>query len=62
MLDNEALTSPQDAYGIKDADDQRVAAIAAATHDLVKKHDHLLNPKGTSEAELKKRTLTKLYN
>jgi hypothetical protein len=29
---------------------------------LVEKHDRWLNPEGASEAELKKRTLTNLYN
>jgi hypothetical protein len=43
-------------------DDPRVQAIAAAAKDLVEKRDRWLNPEGTSEAELKKRTLTNLYN
>jgi len=42
--------------------DSRVQAIAAAAKDLVAKRDRWLNPKGATEAELKKRTLTNLYN
>jgi type II restriction/modification system DNA methylase subunit YeeA len=42
--------------------DARVAAIAEAARDLVAKRDAWLNPPGASEAELKKRTLTNLYN
>jgi hypothetical protein len=37
-------------------------AIAAAARELVQKRDAWLNPAGASEAELKKRTLTNLYN
>jgi len=40
----------------------RVRAIAAAAKDLVQKRDRWLNPGGVTEAELKKRTLTNLYN
>ena len=43
-------------------DDHRVQAIAEAARDLVAKRDAWLNPPGASEAELKKRTLTNLYN
>lgn len=43
-------------------DDPRVVAIATAARDLVEKRDAWLNPPGASEAELKKRTLTNLYN
>jgi len=43
-------------------DDPRVQAIAEAARDLVAKRDAWLNPPGASEAELKKRTLTNLYN
>jgi type II restriction/modification system DNA methylase subunit YeeA len=43
-------------------DDPRVTAIAAAARDLVEKRDRWLSPEGASEAELKKRTLTNLYN
>jgi hypothetical protein len=43
-------------------DDPRVAAIADAARDLVQKRDAWLNPPGASEADLKKRTLTNLYN
>ncbi len=42
--------------------DPRVIAIAAAAHDLVEQRDRWLNPEGATEAELKKRTLTNLYN
>ncbi len=42
--------------------DPRVVAIAAAAHDLVEQRDRWLNPEGATEAELKKRTLTNLYN
>jgi hypothetical protein len=37
-------------------------AIADAARDLVKKRDAWLNPPGASETELKRRTLTSLYN
>ena len=43
-------------------DDPHVAAIAAAAKRLVELRDGWLNPPGASEAELKKRTLTNLYN
>ena len=39
-----------------------IQAIAAAAKDLVEKRDRWLNPEGASEVELKKRTLTNLYN
>jgi type II restriction/modification system DNA methylase subunit YeeA len=42
--------------------DPRIAAIAAAAKRLVELRDTWLNPPGASEAELKKRTLTNLYN
>ncbi len=42
--------------------DPRVRAIAEAARDLVAKRDAWLNPPGATEAELKKRTLTNLYN
>jgi type II restriction/modification system DNA methylase subunit YeeA len=48
--------------GKEPVDDPRVQAIAAAAKDLVEKRDRWLNPEGASEAELKKRTLTNLYN
>ena len=48
--------------GREPADDPRVQAIAAAAADLVVKRDAWLNPAGASEAELKQRTLTALYN
>lgn len=37
-------------------------AIAQAARELVEKRDNWLNPPGLSEKELKKRTLTNLYN
>jgi hypothetical protein len=42
--------------------DPRVEAIARAARELVEKRDRWLNPEGASEKELKKRTLTNLYN
>jgi len=48
--------------GREPVNDPRATAIAAAARDLVKKRDRWLNPEGASEAELKKRTLTNLYN
>ncbi len=45
---------PTDAPGVK--------AIAQAARELVEKRDAWLNPLGASQAELKKRTLTNLYN
>ena len=54
-----ALVSPP---GKEPLDDPRAQAIAAAAKDLVEKRDRWLNPEGASEAELKKRTLTNLYN
>jgi type II restriction/modification system DNA methylase subunit YeeA len=48
--------------GKEPVDDPRVQAIAAAAKDLVEKRDRWLNLEGASEAELKKRTLTNLYN
>ena len=44
------------------ADDPRVQAIAEAARELVQRRDRWLNPEGASEKELKKRTLTNLYN
>ena len=44
------------------AGDPRVEAIAQAARELVEKRDNWLNPPGAGEAELKKRTLTNLYN
>jgi hypothetical protein len=43
-------------------DDPRVEAIAAAARELNEKREAWLNPPGLSEKELKKRTLTNLYN
>jgi type II restriction/modification system DNA methylase subunit YeeA len=48
--------------GKEPTDDRRVCAIAAAAKDLVEKRDRWINPEGANEAELKKRTLTNLYN
>jgi hypothetical protein len=48
--------------GHEPQDDQRVQAIAAAAKALVEWRDAWLNPPGLPEAELKKRTLTNLYN
>jgi type II restriction/modification system DNA methylase subunit YeeA len=48
--------------GKEPVDDPRVFAIAAAAKDLVEKRDRWLNPEGATEPELKKRTLTNLYN
>src|SRR5699024_7268910 len=42
--------------------DPRVEAIAGAARDLVAKRDAWLNPPGAADAELKRRTLTALYN
>jgi type II restriction/modification system DNA methylase subunit YeeA len=43
-------------------DDSRLAAIAVAAKELVDKRDAWLNPPDASAEELKKRTLTNLYN
>jgi type II restriction/modification system DNA methylase subunit YeeA len=48
--------------GQEPLDDARVEAIAAAARELVRLRDAWLNPPDASEAELKKRTLTNLYN
>jgi type II restriction/modification system DNA methylase subunit YeeA len=48
--------------GYEPQDDPRIQAIAEAARELVEKRDRWLNPPGVSEAELKKRTLTNLYN
>src|SRR5208282_378032 len=48
--------------GKEPKDDARVEAIAKAARDLVAKRDAFLNPPDASASELKKRTLTKLYN
>jgi hypothetical protein len=42
--------------------DSRIEMIAEATRRLDELRDNWLNPEGSSEAELKKRTLTNLYN
>jgi len=48
--------------GQEPTDDPSVQAIAQAAKELVEKRDAWLNPPGLSDAELKKRTLTNLYN
>ena len=48
--------------GKEPKDAPRVQAIATAARELVSLRDNWLNPPGASEAELKKRTLTNLYN
>jgi hypothetical protein len=48
--------------GREPQDDPRVQAIAQAARELVELRDNWLNPPGLSDAELKKRTLTNLYN
>ncbi len=48
--------------GSEPASDPRVEAIARAARELVEKRDRWLNPEGAGEAELKRRTLTNLYN
>lgn len=42
--------------------DPRVESIAHAARELVEKRDRWLNHEGASEADLKKRTMTNLYN
>jgi hypothetical protein len=44
------------------ADDPRGLAIARAARELVRKRAAWLNPPGAAEEELKRRTLTNLYN
>jgi hypothetical protein len=48
--------------GREPAGDPHVEAIAQAARDLVEQRDVWLNPVDATEAELKKRTLTNLYN
>ena len=48
--------------GQEPADDPRVEAIAQAARELVQLRDAWLNPPDASDADLKKRTLTNLYN
>ena len=48
--------------GTESSGDPLVQAIAEAASELVEKRDRWLSPEGASEAELKKRTLTNLYN
>ena len=48
--------------GQEDQSDVRVIAIAQAAKELNELRDAWLNPPDASEAELKKRTLTNLYN
>ena len=48
--------------GQEPVDDPRVEAIAAAARELVALRERWLDPAGASERELKRRTLTNLYN
>lgn len=48
--------------GTEPTDSPIVQAIAEAARELVEKRDRWLNPEGATETELKKRTLTNLYN
>jgi len=48
--------------GTELAGDPRVVAIAAAARQLVEQRDRWLNPEGATDADLKARTLTALYN
>jgi len=48
--------------GTEPQDDPRLGTVAAAARELVQKRDAWLNPEGASSSELKKRTLTNLYN
>jgi type II restriction/modification system DNA methylase subunit YeeA len=48
--------------GQEPAGEPRVEAIAEAARELVAKRDAWLNPEGATEADLKRRTLTNLYN
>ena len=48
--------------GKEPTDAPHVQAIAQAAHELVEKRDRWLNPEGATEKDLKKRTLTNLYN
>lgn len=50
------------APGEEPQDDPRVKSIADAAKNLVELRDAWLNPSGMAEEELKKRTLTNLYN
>ena len=50
------------APGSEPNDDPRVQVIADAVRELVEKRDRWLNPEEATEVELKKRTLTNLYN
>jgi len=48
--------------GREPREDPRVEAIAQAAHQLIEMRDAWLNPTGLAESELRKRTLTNLYN
>jgi len=50
------------APGTERVADPRVEAIAAAARALVEQRDRWLNPEGATDADLKARTLTALYN
>lgn len=47
---------------VEHQDDPHVQTIATASRELVQYRDNWLNPPGASDADLKKRTLTNLYN
>jgi hypothetical protein len=51
-----------DPPGAEPTNDSRVAAIGEDAQRLVELRDRWLNPPGLADAELKKRTLTDLYN
>lgn len=48
--------------GQEEQNDARVMAIADAARELARLRDNWLNPRDASDAELKRRTLTNLYN
>jgi hypothetical protein len=48
--------------GTEPVDEPRVVAIGEAAKELDRLRENWLNPEGATEAELKKRTLTNLYN
>jgi type II restriction/modification system DNA methylase subunit YeeA len=48
--------------GKEPSDDSQVRVIASAAKEMLAKRDAWLNPPGASAAEIKKRTLTNLYN
>jgi len=71
MLEDRPCYTPSTTFGTfpfpwppgqEPKDDPRVEAIAQAARELVEKRNRWLNPEGATEKELKKRTLTNLYN